>query len=606
MHFIFLILSLLGYFVFFNKRLKTSYSVSIPFSTALIISVLYIAALLRALEATVYSIYILGAALFIYCTFEEYKNKKSILTLFPKELLLLLSVIFLYYLRISPSYYISWDDFTHWAIASKEINFYNGLHAPGDLTSIYPNHFNYTRIPAIFNYFLTKSIGYSEGNNMFANGLLCILFSSVVLIPGRIWQSLLLFFGVLAAGILYTPILRSLYIDGIVGIVFGAIISIYIQEDKKFKALFYILPILFILPNIKEVGFWLAYAAIITIFIDLVIRRELKGYSIAYIMFLFAVPYISHKLWVNYLLNFNVISPHTSFSLKVYFNTFLNLFNSEQSKEVLVMFIKTLPGFAFKEGSFVIYTLLALLIYLYKKHKSSERSFLVISCSLLVLFAYYLSFRLFIWLYHFPITDTVKAASYIRYYASFAIVFVFVITSFIKLNLLRSINKDIKLFNRLIVTLAIIFITIVSFNLYKRPPLYFDKDREISLSAALPLAALQNNGLRVMTIFNNITQFNCTQIIYELAPYGTAEDLQACRRETINSWPNPYRLNKTFSINLDMFNDDSNSVKDPTKYDVLYITNLDKDSEQIITKALNIKDSGREIFIKKDDKFVAY
>ncbi|WP_152606858.1 hypothetical protein [Candidatus Jidaibacter acanthamoebae] len=511
-------------------------------------------------------------------------------------------------MRITPSYYISWDDFTHWGTAAKEIHLYKGLHTVSDLTSLYPIHFNYTRIPALFCYFITKSIGYTEGNNMFAMGLLCMLFSSTVLVRRSMLQSALLFFSVLAAAILYTPILRSLYIDGIVGIAFGAVIAIYMQENNKDKALLCLLPLLFLLPNIKEVGFWLAYAAAITISTHFVSNYKLKKHNIILLLFLFILPYISHKLWATYLLNFGIISPHSSFSLAKYAETLLNVFSSEQNKAVLLMFGKSIIGFALKEGSLVIYTLLALLLYLQRKYKITFSYFLNLNIALLLTFVLYLSFRLFLYLKSYTIEEALRAASYLRYYASFAIVFAFVIATYIKMIFEQLPHKKTKDFNKLIIILTIIFFSTICSNLYKRPPHYLNNDRQLTSSIAQDLSIIKqkDKNTKIMTIYNNLTFFHCVQITYELSPHNPYSELLSCVEQTAHFWPDSYKLDENFTIDFDMFNDKSSNKKNPEKYDVLYITSLDDNSERIIAKALGLKEVKDKAFIKINGKFTPY
>ncbi|MBA8666594.1 hypothetical protein H1Q59_01645 [Holosporaceae bacterium 'Namur'] len=605
-----LILCLLGYFIYFKDKFNLSYSVAIPVSTSLIVSLLYISALLRILDFTVYFIYILGVVLFIYYIINNFADKKLLTEFFSHDLLFLLVAIGIYYVRITPSYYISWDDFTHWGTAAKEIHLYKGLHTVSDLTSLYPIHFNYTRIPALFCYFITKSIGYTEGNNMFAMGLLCMLFSSTVLVRRSMLQSALLFFSVLAAAILYTPILRSLYIDGVVGIIFGCVISIYLQEKHKARALLYVLPILFILPNIKEIGFWLAYLAIAAIIIDLFIRRELKGCIIFYILPLLIAPYVSHKLWVIYLNKFNIISSHSTFNIVLFFNTFIGLPNLAYGKAILLMFMKTLPEFAIKEGTIVIYSLFAMAVYLYRKYQLPQNELVRINSIMLVLFSLYLSLRLFIWLHYAGVylssNNKIQSSSYLRYYGSFFIAFAFIAAIFIKKGFLNSAYKKTTLTDNITLIFTLIFFSIISYNLYKRPPITFDKDRKLALDAASPLLEFKKNNHKVMIIFNNVSQFHCPQIIYEIAPYGTFEELDICRNKTGNFWPDSYKLEENFTIDFDMFNDKLNNNKNSEKYDILYITSLDDNSERILAKALGLKEVKDKAFIKINGKFTPY
>jgi hypothetical protein len=443
-------------------------------------------------------------------------------------------------------------------------------------SSVLPSFLSYTRLPALFNYFVTKAAGFTEGNNLFAAGLLSILLTSVLLVPKAAWHNSFVYLGILAATTLYTPALRSLYIDGMAGVAFGCVLAIYILEENKFRSLLYITPILFILPNLKEVGFWFAYAALVTIAISLLASKKLKENKSTFItlLLLFLIPYLSYKLWAFYLSSFQSLSVTPKLSLLEFLKKFIPITNTTQDREVIAGVVKGILKFLIKEGTIVVYLLMSISIYALRRYGPEFRKdYKIMFFTLLSCFIIYLGFRFSLYFTHISLQEAQKGGSYVRYYGSFTLSFAFLFSSYTILALTRS-TEEQPIESYIKLSLGIIFFSIISFCIFKRPSITLSPERVMVKQVAQQLRKLKTQGLKVYTIYNNFNALNCYQLNYELVPYGLNE-FNACNMQTSALWPDSLSINQIHlkEIDIKSFNHLKHLKSNSKNYDLLYIPN---------------------------------
>ncbi len=271
----------LGYSFFFRRLFKIEFSHALIFSTSFILSIYFIASILYILDPIIYASFALGIGLFLYSLFDFLKqnNIKNISDLFGVDVIIFITAMIIYFLCVKdyPSYYF-WDEYSHWGLFLKEINIYHGFRLPENESAVAAQFNTYVKLVAIFQYSMSKILGFKESFNIFANGFLCFIFCTVVFVEKRPFLSIVLCLMLLLFPMLNNIVrFNSIYPDTTVGCIFGAVIAIYIQSKKynnTLLSLILIAPSLFILPNIKEVGYWFSYVLIFMITVDLIINKQ--------------------------------------------------------------------------------------------------------------------------------------------------------------------------------------------------------------------------------------------------------------------------------------------------------------------------------------------
>ena len=300
-----LLIILLGYSLFFRELIKIEFSHALVFSFSTIISLYFIAAIFNILDATIYCSFVLGIGLFIYVIldFLRHDTARNICKILTYDVIIFVVAVVTYFISIRGLLtYAFWDEYSFWGIAAKGMNINHGLSFNRELSS---NMFGqYAQLASIFQYSISKLIGFKEAHNVFANGLMLIIFSSVALVEKRLFWSITLPLITILPSLFFNIVsLNSLHLDGTIGMLFGATIAVYIQSAKYNSPLFrliLIMPLMFILPNIKEVGYWFAYMTILIIIVDQYSADRSLLKNRRYVVTLLALsllPLLSKLLW---------------------------------------------------------------------------------------------------------------------------------------------------------------------------------------------------------------------------------------------------------------------------------------------------------------------
>jgi len=289
------ILSLFGFSSFFAKYFKTKLTFAIPVTISILISILYCFAMLKLLPAATYICYFIGI-------FLAFRN----LRIPSKEFIVLTLLIFIFFLYTRNASLHAYDDFSHWGIFTKELLYFGVFENQSSLTSIITTHAHYPRGAAVYHYFMLLLSGYSDGNVLFAHFLLHLAFLAPLAANKKFWQTGMLFSLLLCGVVLYTTGIRSIYNDSTIGLMFGAIFTIYILEEDKKKALLLILPITILLPLFREIGTWFASFASLILIAHYTIFYKKPKKSSDYIVYLILLilPILCNFIWIRILMIF--------------------------------------------------------------------------------------------------------------------------------------------------------------------------------------------------------------------------------------------------------------------------------------------------------------
>ncbi|CAK6516690.1 MAG: PMT-2 domain-containing protein [Rickettsia helvetica] len=451
------ILSIFGFSSFFAKYFKTKLTFAIPVTISILVPILYCFAMLKLLLAATYVSYFIGiflAFVSFLCFmsslpftsflpfmsfFRKQESRKNII-----EIIVFTLLILLFFLYTRDASLHAYDDFSHWGIFTKELLYFGVFENQSSLTSIITTHAHYPRGAAVYHYFILSLSGYSDGNVLFAHFLLHLAFLVPLAANKKLWQTGVLFSLILCSVVLYTTGIRSIYNDSTIGLMFGAIVAIYILEEDKKKALLLILPITILLASFREIGTWFAsFASVILIAHYTIFYKKPKKSSdyITYLILL-TLPILYNFIWMHYFKNthdFFDRGEH-SFSNLVYIAENFN----EQHRLLLLNYGKFLLLFLVKEGSLVVYTICIAAWYGIHKYKpdllKEYKFFLISTFACFIIFALW---RLYLYFFNFSYEEAIRGASLLRYLGCYIISIGMIAAAYVKNSIFlnRSLQK---------------------------------------------------------------------------------------------------------------------------------------------------------------------
>lgn len=550
MGFILLILSFCGYLIFLLRYSKWS-TASLPlFIISTSISILFCSGFFGLLFITAHCLIGLGVLLGILSLFTMRNNLPQLfIRFFDPGLVIFFLLAFFFYIKVSWSLFSEWDEFSHWGFAAREMFFQNSFTTANSALSlkIYPPG------TALFQYLLTKFIGWSEGNAYWAQSLL-ILSGVVALIEGMDWRKWIQIFATLSVAFILVFIfgygLQSLYVDNILGLLCGAsIVSGIRSKNTAQRTILRLLPILFILPIIKAVGLMLGiFAAIIlicnqvlktknTFWLDGQIKRKVI-LGILFILFLIA-PIISTQVWGWYAKKsgFNVIFK-TSFSLSQIEKSFSSDHATERDQETIGNFKKAFSikrlnpenifqrfskrlGYRLTVSKFFFFLICSSVGVIVLSKSRRKRKLVIIGLILMfICFVTYTFGLLIMYLYSFGDYEGTRLASFERYMGIIFIAWTIVIWGY--LLQVKHEKKYSPLILQSIIFFCIIFLfpeRLLQFTFFTPKTLPLRTEIRTLLSNVTPNI---EDDKKVYIVWQNTTGFEPWILAYELLPRITS------------------------------------------------------------------------------------
>lgn len=259
-----------------------TFETALPMSIFVIIAVLYVFGIFGILEAGVYLIAALGTAAFIFDCIYIIRKKIKILSILTPGLVIFTFLILFSWWAQRGRLFSQWDEFSNWGLVVKNMFALNALpNSPGATTFFT----GYPPGSALFEYLGVRLPGvYSESSiyramNIFYFSLTIPLFTDLK------WKNIIriilrIAFIIVLPLVFYDDFYTTVYVDGILGILFAyALISYFTSDIGKFTFLNTGLS-LFVLTLIKDSGFGLSLIALIIVILDLLLfrRKELITY----------------------------------------------------------------------------------------------------------------------------------------------------------------------------------------------------------------------------------------------------------------------------------------------------------------------------------------
>lgn len=430
----------------FNKKI----GFSILLDLFLIIFLMYVLGIFLPLNVSFYIVIIISIIGFIYAFYKKKIDKKRIFN-FPLYVFTFLFII-LSLINIGKGLH-NVDEYTHWGDIVYAMFYGNRLSAFNTLDGWYNS---YPPAISLFQYFFVKVLGYSEGVLYFSYQLfgLSLVLPFLDKIKGRTEQFILivlicLFFPVT----LFDDFYNSIYVDAMLGLMFGFIIAygtIYKELDKADVLMIGLG--LFILTLHKDAGLFLSIMAFIylclimnkdnkrryfmniCIFLLFILGAKISWASILY----FCKTPIRHASTFSFSSFYGVLTGNSSSDkLNIKNDFFYNFFTTQVLSEPLKLTYIAL-----------LMILVLLIFFMYKKDEKDKWAlgFLCVG-ALLYMFGLLICF-----LYNFSSTDDPGLSSYDRY----SVIYLNGLLMFIILSLIYKYHSKESLF--------VILVIIILFN----------------------------------------------------------------------------------------------------------------------------------------------
>jgi hypothetical protein len=296
------VLSIAGYVLFIARFTRSPIAILPAIVTSAIIVVLYVSALAGALWLAACTLLVGGLMALVGALAPSRWAVRAVgrAAAEPGIVILFLCALFLWF-RVNHAAYYNWDEFSHWAVVTREILRLDGLPlatSPMQFPAFAPG-------AALFQYYVAVFAGYSEGVTIFAQALLTLSMLAVLFQPLSWRQPLAIAATALTGVALIFWLgngLKNILIDHLVGVYFGGAILIYaLAPSRGALAASRALPVLTALPLLKAVGTFLALVAAAVIGV-MMIRdwRRTPGNRTAWLIAAFvliAAPLVADSSW---------------------------------------------------------------------------------------------------------------------------------------------------------------------------------------------------------------------------------------------------------------------------------------------------------------------
>ncbi len=607
--------TLLGHSLLAQRVFTLPFSQAAPFALATMVALLYVGGLFNGLPETSVALYVVGLGWFGVAGLSLLKGRLVDSRLRRNDkvgLFLWLILAGLLYLRVCPSYFSFWDDFASWGHLIDHVYYTKSLSfTPSDNGLIPPHLAHYVRLMGAVHFFFLQTLPFTEGSNLFIAGLLPLTFVSIIFLGRSFWASLMLVLIALTPAVLSTSVFTSLYLDGLMGILFGVLLCFLIENDQKPKRLLLLIPFLIILPNLKEVGFWICYAALAAYILKLLILKQFKHKAPWITLpFLAIIPLLSERSWQLYLHHSGeALTLRPKLSFMAFMDKLIHGFHSPEGLLIHKAFLQAVGTFFIHPCMMATYGILFAAYYLTRQFHAEKLKELTTYLSILTgLFTGYLLFRFSLYHTHFTYNEAIEAASAHRYFSTFALVFGFVGCCYIKQALEIATPQQKKHLRTYGIIAALLGFWAVGWGLTKRPYFSFSQERFSMQAVAEDVKQLDLHRRHALIGFDRFTLLNCIQLGHELSIKNQTHSSLLARCSLQAHHPDAKPLDERFfeQVTARAFKDPTHPTHLEDGYDFLYLATPSAETLQKLGRLMNIaiKPASRYVFEVKKGRLV--
>ena len=370
---------------------------------------------------------------------------------FPTVAFLFGCVFFIVLFSIKEPFYVSWDEFSHWGPFVKNAKLSDALHIFSEKEFVHPPYYQGTTVLYYIGSFFSRE--YAEAD-VFA--VYCVFFvaCAVSLLPDLKWKNSPV---LCAAFLLATPMMfmilpyanyaapyTSIYLDSLVGVFFGAVLSYIItsrHENTSVWTMAITSLLLLAFFQIKDIAVAFCMICMATYAVQLLINRKPgKQWKLLIVAFLLivVVPLVGRQLWSTVLtMTGNDSGQFTGISV----SELVEIIRSDRAGEntwFTDVFNAFLSGLGTVEvvWSKISIPLVALIIFVcgtafgvFAWKKERDFTYLIHALLFVLYFACYLALLLVIYLCAMSPDEAMRNASMDRYMATFLSGFCIVLLS---------------------------------------------------------------------------------------------------------------------------------------------------------------------------------
>ncbi|MCX5783465.1 MAG: hypothetical protein NTW04_03375 [Elusimicrobia bacterium] len=510
--------SLLGIVIFAARKLRISPETSFFMSVPSVIIALYGFGFAGFLEMGYFFIIIFGLSALIYEVALLRKFPEGANEIFTPGMVFFIVFIGAYYFLFSHRTIIGWDEFSYWASMSKEMLLKNTLRTA--LFSI-TNHAEIPPASNIAHYFFAKGLSKPEFFYRAAADFLlisqCMPFFSRVSWKKE-WLTLPIAVGLMLIIHGLGMGLWTLYVDTLIGVIFGSVIYFYFCEIKKPNQIWRLIPSMILLPLIKDMGLFLALAAAAIFTADMILKyfSEKKLWRlIATTALLFLLPAISFLSWKIYRGHAGIDKEERQVSAKVFLAS-ANAFTSQATslqKEVVKNFGKE----AVKQSAKNILLILLFLIAIRLPYNYARRKDILLSGGgLLFFYCVYIFFHLLLYLSVFSEYESARTASFGRYMSTYVAGMALAISAFFIPPGAHYEKPDPSPQPMIYFCMALLIIG--AFKAAITPPIFINLRDSVTLPAAALIKKAAPENSRIQIIWQDSNGFEYYVFRYEILP----------------------------------------------------------------------------------------
>lgn len=417
--FLLVLFSIFGIGTFIAKKANIRLEFGLAIATALIVSVLYLFSLIKLLLPITILIFILGIILGIaYIIKKDFSLVKE-----SYVSLIFASIIFCFlFIALSNIKPLSFDNFSHWLLISKQTLDFNNL---PDATNILTSYFEYPLGSTYFIYYCSLFLGNSEFCMIFSQAvfeilLLIPLFTFVYRKGKKILNLIVLCFIIFCLVIDIS--VADLLVDSLLGIAaLSCFMFLYSYKADLRKTLLFLIPLNLMLLLIKNSAIF--FFAIEILYILYLLFKEKNNWKHNVLIFIIAiVPFVLFMLWkIRCKIVFNDldISAAQSVSLSSYKSN-LALKTLADIKDIILNFLNNLFDLN-NLYTLIIFGLIVGIIIFYFVNKKNSKNIIPFKSILLfifiimfIYFAYAFSL-LFAYIVSMTLDEALRLASFERY-----------------------------------------------------------------------------------------------------------------------------------------------------------------------------------------------
>lgn len=508
--------------IFYSIKFKKNIGNMFILTILSIIVILYLFGLFNLLSAGVYLIEIVSIGILIYECIYFYKNKNKVLPTILNKENIIFTLMFIGLSVIHSGRMIStWDEFSHWGDVVKAMFTINDFSTSSKSMSQFQS---YPPAMSLFQYFFMK-IGnnYIESNLYIAYQLFFVsLIMPFISKSKKVFDSIIILIAMLLVPIIVnSSFYTTIYIDSILGLLFGYLLStIMLNSYDKHQVLTISLS-LFTLVLLKDVGMFLAIIALMMIIVDLIfVKKKItfknnffsknKKYIVIIVTGIVAV--LLAKLSWN--LDIKINDAYVSFGNKITVKEILNFltFNNLGYRGVVIsnflknLYTKNIVTSVVNLNTITMSLITAIiLILVLSKQKNNSYYTGCIFGGLII----YIIGLAFIYCFKFSEYEAIRLASYSRYIAIYLSAILFVIIALVTYHYKPSLV--LLLVMLLFIPYGSLYTLISSINESKTI-------REPYESAVKELSNIIDGNDKVYIISQNTTGFDYWVLKYSLRP----------------------------------------------------------------------------------------